>query len=66
MLTEMRTKVKFELNEILRAVAVNVDEADFNPIQKVPVIVSGDEGTVLIEVIDRDLRVANAAGGGAA
>jgi hypothetical protein len=66
MLTEMQTKVKFELNEILRAVAVNVDEPDFNPIQKVPVIVSGDEGTVLIEVIDRDLRVANAAGGGAA
>ena len=66
MVTEMRTKVKSELNEILRAVAVNVDEPDFNPIQKVPVIVSGDEGTVLIEVIDCDLRAANAAGGGMA
>jgi hypothetical protein len=49
-LNEMRTKVKSELNEILRASNVNVDKPDFNPISRVPVIVSGDEGTVLIEV----------------
>ena len=62
----MRTKVKSELNEILRASNVNVDEPDFNPISRVPVIVSGDEGTVLIEVIDSELRGANAATGNAA
>jgi hypothetical protein len=65
-LNEMRTKVKSELNEILRASNVNVDEPDFNPISRVPVIVSGDEGTVLIEVIDSELRGANAATGNAA
>jgi hypothetical protein len=57
----MRTKVKSELNEILRASNVNVDKPDFNPISRVPVIVSGDEGTVLIEVTDSELRGANAA-----
>ena len=48
------------------AVCVDVDEADFNPIHKVPVIVSGDQGTVLIEVIDSELRTAaNVMGSGA-
>ena len=51
-LNEMQTKVKSELNEILRASNVNVDEPDLNPISRVPVIVIGDEGTVLIQVIE--------------
>jgi hypothetical protein len=38
----------------------------FNPIHRVPVIVSGDEGTLIIKVIDSDLRGANAATGNAA
>jgi hypothetical protein len=65
-LNEMRTKVKSELNEILRASSVNVNKPDFNPISRVPVIVSGDEVTVLLEVIDSELRGANAATGDAA
>ncbi len=48
------------------AVCVDVEEPDFNPIHKVPVIVSGDQGTVLIEVIDSELRLAaNVMGSGA-
>jgi len=65
-LNEMRTKVKSELNEILRASNVNVDEPDFNPISRVPIIVSADEGKILIEVIDSELRGANAVTGNAA
>jgi hypothetical protein len=57
----MQTKVKSELNEILCASNVNVDKPDFNPISRVPVIVSGDEGTVPIEVIDSELSGSNAA-----
>ena len=30
----------------------NVDDPDFEPVKKVPVIVSGDEGSVFIEVVD--------------
>ena len=56
----MRSKVKSELNEILRASNVNVNQPDFNPVSRVPVIVSGDEGMVLIEVIESDLRGTNA------
>ena len=40
---------------------VNVDERNFNPISRLPVIVSDDVGTALIEVIDSELRGANAA-----
>ena len=38
------------------ASGVNVDDADFNPVTKVPVIISGDEGTVFIEVVDEVSR----------
>jgi hypothetical protein len=66
LLTNMQTAVKSELNDILSASGVDVEEADFNPIHKVPVIVSGDQGTVLIEVIDSELRTAaNVMGSGA-
>jgi hypothetical protein len=46
-----------ELNEILRgAGVVNVDKnPDFNSVRKVPVVVSGDEGSVFIEVIDEEV-----------
>jgi hypothetical protein len=63
---EMQTKVKSELNEILYASNVNVDKPDFNPILRVPVIVSGDEGTLLSEVLDSELSGANATTGNAA
>jgi hypothetical protein len=50
----------------LSASSVDVEEADFNPIHKVPVIVCGNQGTVLIEVIDSELRTpANVMGRGA-
>jgi hypothetical protein len=49
-------RIKRELNEILRAAGVaNVDDPDFNPVKKVPVIVSGDEGSVFIEVVDSEI-----------
>ena len=49
-------RIKRELNEILRAAGVpNVDDPDFNPVKKVPVIVAGDEGSVFIEVIDSEI-----------
>ena len=49
-------QIKRELNEILRAAGVaNVDDPDFNPVKKVPVIVSGDEGSVFIEVVDSEI-----------
>jgi len=54
---EFADRIKVELKEILRACGVqNVDEADFNPVMKVPVIVSGDEGTVFIEVVEEVAR----------
>ena len=50
--------IKQELNEILRSAGnTNVDDPDFNPVKKVPVVVSGDEGSVFIEVIDEELAV---------
>ena len=50
--------IKQELNEILRSAGItNVDDPDFNPVKKVPVVVSGDEGSVNIEVIDEELAV---------
>ena len=50
--------IKQELNEILRAAGIaNVDDPDFSPVKKVPVVVSGDEGSVFIEVIDDELAV---------
>ena len=53
---DFRDRVKRELNEILRAAGdVNVDNPDFNPVRKVPVVVSGDEGSVFIEVIDEEI-----------
>jgi hypothetical protein len=53
---DFRDRVKRELNEILRAAGdINVDNPDFNPVRKVPVVVSGDEGSVFIEVIDEEI-----------
>ena len=51
-------EAKQELNEILRSAGnTNVDDPDFNPVKKVPVVVSGDEGSVFIELIDEELAV---------
>ena len=33
-----------------------VDDPDFNPVTKVPVIISGEEGTVFIEVVKEVAR----------
>jgi hypothetical protein len=49
-------RIKRKLNKILCAAGVaNVDDPDFNPVKKVPVIVSGDEGSVFIEVVDSEI-----------
>ena len=54
---EFRDWIKFELREVYLASRVNFDnKPDFNPVKKVPVIISGDEGTVFIEVVDELLR----------
>ena len=53
---EFGDRIKFELKEVYHASGVNVDDADFNPVTKVPVIISGDEGAVFIEVVDEVSR----------
>jgi hypothetical protein len=57
---EFANRIKFELKEIYLASGVDgVDDPDFNPVTKVPVIISGDEGTVFIEVVEESLQGAN-------
>ena len=69
---EFANHVKFELKEIYLASGVDgVDNPDFNPVTKVPVIISGDEGTVFIEVVEElargeFARIGGVGGGGAA
>jgi hypothetical protein len=67
---EFANRIKFELKEIYLASGVDgVDDPDFNPVTKVPVIISGDEGTVFsIEVVEELARgeFARTGAGGAA
>ena len=57
---DFKKHIKKELNEILTALGVDVSVENFNPIRRVPVIVSGDQGSVFIDVI----QVGEEAGGG--
>jgi hypothetical protein len=57
------------LNEILTASGIDVNAENFNPIRRVPVVISGDEGSVFIDAIFEEeqgganLRAGAAAGG---
>jgi hypothetical protein len=61
--------IKRELNEILTASGIDVNAENFNPIRRVPVVISGDEGSVFIDAIFEEdqgganLRAGAAAGG---
>ena len=55
-LEAMRNQVRRQFFEIARAADVSdIDELEYNPIKKVPVVVSGDQGSVMIEVLDADV-----------
>ena len=55
-LAAMRHQVRRQFFEIARAADVSgIEEVDYNPIRKVPVIVSGDQGSVMIETLDADV-----------
>ena len=63
-----RHTIKTELNEILTASGIDVERENYNPIRRVPVIVSGDQGSVFIDAIfdEEEDEQAGAGGGGAA
>jgi hypothetical protein len=49
---DFKHQIKTELGEIITALGVDVERKNFNPIHRVPVIVSGDQGSVFIDAID--------------
>ena len=51
---EFKNRIKMELNEILTASGVDVEVNNFNPISRVPVIVSKDQGSVFIDCIEAE------------
>jgi hypothetical protein len=54
---EFKCRIKLELNEILTALSgVDVDVNNFNPICRVPVIVSGDLGSVSLIVSKQKIK----------
>ena len=61
---QYKNQIKNELNEILTASGSFVDGENFNPIRQVPVIVSGDQGSVFIDVIEQFGGVNDAVAGG--
>jgi hypothetical protein len=65
---QYKNQIQNELNEILTASGSFVDGDNFNPICRVPVIVTGDQGSVFIDVIEQlggvDDAVAGGGGGG--
>jgi hypothetical protein len=53
LLEEFKRRIKLELKEILAASGgVDVEIENFNPIRRVPVIVSGDQGSVFFDCIE--------------
>ena len=55
-LEPMRNEVRRQFFAIARAADVSgIDKLEYNPIKKVPVVVSGDQGSVMIEVLDADV-----------
>jgi hypothetical protein len=63
---EFKSRIKLELNEILTASGVDVEVNNFNPIRRVPVIVSGDQGSVFIDCIEAEDQEGQQVGGGGA
>ena len=63
-----QARIKKELLEILTASGSPPDDENFNPIRRVPVVVSGDQGSVFIdtieEFVDNGAGAATVAGGG--
>jgi hypothetical protein len=49
---DFKHQIKTELGEILTALGVDVERENFNPNHPVPMIVSGDQGSVFINAID--------------
>ena len=64
---EFKTAIKTELNEILTASGIDVGQENYNPIRRVPVVVSEDQGSVFIDAIFEEEQVgaAGGVGGGA-
>ncbi|KAI2501964.1 hypothetical protein MHU86_12517 [Fragilaria crotonensis] len=62
---EFKHRIKTELQEILTASGVDVEGENYNPIHRVPVIVSGDQGSVFIDAIDNVEDDGGGGGGGA-
>ena len=50
---DFKQRIKMELKEIITATVVGVDcdDAHYNPITRVPVVVTGDQGRVYIDVV---------------
>jgi len=63
---QYKNHIKNELNEIIVASGslVDVNDEHFNPIRRVPVIVSGDQGSVFIDVIEEFGGINDAVAGG--
>jgi hypothetical protein len=64
-----RNRVKSELSDLLTASGSPIVDENFNPIRRVPVVVSGDQGSVFIDTIeefvdDAITTVAGVGGGG--
>ncbi len=62
---EFKHRIKTELGEILVAPGVDVAGENYNPIRRVPVIVSGDQGSVFSDAIDVVEEQQGGAGGSA-
>jgi hypothetical protein len=65
---DFKHRIKTELGEILAASGINVEGENYNPICRVPVIVSGDQGSVFIDaidVVDEEQEGGGGGGGGA-
>ena len=61
---EFKTAIKTELNEILTASGIDVGQENYNPIRRVPVVVSGVQGSVFIDAIfEEEQEQVGAAGG---
>ena len=61
---KFKTAIKTELNEILTASGIDVGQENYNPIHRVPVVVSGDQGSVFIDAIfEEEQEQVGAAGG---